>query len=253
MENRMTLQRLFPHFRPPRPPFQKPVKPGCRVCCCPGEPGPQGPQGEPGPQGPQGEPGPQGSQGEPGPQGPQGEPGPQGPQGEPGPQGPQGEPGPQGPQGEPGPQGPQGEPGPQGPQGPQGEPGVPASASFVTYEVVFQTGQPVAFAAGVPDTSGNIALSGGTNIVLQPGKYAVWYSVSAVLDNAGYMQVTPSYNGQPHIEYGVYFRTAAALSSASGAAALLIDVPQQTNFTLSYNSNTTDRSGAANVVICKLA
>ncbi|HIU36200.1 MAG TPA: collagen-like protein [Candidatus Fimenecus excrementigallinarum] len=235
MENRMTLQRLFPHFRPPRPPFQKPVKPGCRVCCCPGEPGPQGPQGEPGPQGPQGEPGPQGSQGEPGPQGPQGEPGPQGPQGEPGPQGPQGE------------------PGPQGPQGPQGEPGVPASASFVTYEVVFQTGQPVAFAAGVPDTSGNIALSGGTNIVLQPGKYAVWYSVSAVLDNAGYMQVTPSYNGQPHIEYGVYFRTAAALSSASGAAALLIDVPQQTNFTLSYNSNTTDRSGAANVVICKLA
>ncbi|KMZ53023.1 hypothetical protein [Dorea sp. D27] len=81
----------------------RPPQPDCCPPCCPGAPGPAGPQGEPGPSGPQGEPGPSGPQGEPGPSGPQGEPGPSGPQGEPGPSGPQGEPGPSGPQGEPGP------------------------------------------------------------------------------------------------------------------------------------------------------
>ncbi len=228
----------------------------CSRCCCrPGPPGPQGPQGEPGPQGPQGEPGPQGPQGEPGPQGPQGEPGPQGPQGVPGPQGPkgnpgpQGLPGPQGPQGEPGPQGPQGEP---GPQGPQGEPADDIFASFATYEVRFENGKPIPFGVATPDVTDNITFQNNTQIVLNPGYYLISYSVSAVLDNSGYMQVTPFYNGTSHLEYGVYFKTAVDSSSACGSSHFIIYVPSQTIFTLNYNSDVTDRSGELNIAILKL-
>lgn len=223
-----------------------------------GEPGPQGPQGEPGPQGPQGEPGPQGSQGEPGSQGPQGEPGPQGPQGELGPEGPQGEPGPEGPQGEPGPEGPQGEPGPQGPQGepgpqgPQGEPAEDIFASFFVFEIPFQNGQPIPFVTGTEDPTGNIVLANNTQIDLAPGYYDISFHVSTVLDNAGYMQVTPFYNGSPHLEYGIYFKTNVDLSSAYGSNAIMIYVPAQTSFTLTYNSNVENRSGAATVAVIKL-
>ena len=250
----------------------------CR-CCRPGPPGPQGPQGEVGPQGPQGEVGPQGPQGEVGPQGPQGEVGPQGPQGEVGPQGPQGEVGPQGPQGEVGPQGPQGEVGPQGPQGeigpqgpqgeigpqgpqgevgpqgPQGEPGKCSEdifASFFAFEQRFKSGNPIQLFIGTADNSGNITLNNNTQIILSPGFYLISYSVSAVLDSAGYMQVTPFYNGTSHLEYGVYFRTAENSSSASGSSHFVIYVPSQTAFTLNYNSDVTDRSGAATVTVLKL-
>lgn len=185
----------------------------------------------------------------PGPQGPQGEPGPQGPQGEPGPQGPQGEPGPQGPQGEPGPQGPQGEP---GPQGPQGEPAKDVFASFVTFEIQFVNGQPIPLGTGTADTTGNITLADSTQIVLSPGYYFISYSVSAILDSAGYMQITPSYNGSPHLEYGIYFKTNVAASSAYGSNAIIIYVPSQTNFTLTYNSSVESRSGAATIAIIKL-
>ena len=246
-----------------------------RVPCCPcrrpqcepgpqgpkGEPGPQGPKGEPGPQGPKGEPGPQGPKGEPGPQGPKGEPGPQGPKGEPGPQGPKGEPGPQGPKGEPGPQGPKGEPGPQGPKGepgPQGPKGEPCEnskdifASFVTFEIQFVNGQPIPIVTGTADTTGNIVLADNTRIVLSPGYYYISYSVSTVLDTPGYMQITPSYNGMSHLEYGIYFKTGTASSSAYGSNSIIIYVPSETNFTLTYNSSAKNRSGAATIAVIKL-
>ncbi len=238
-----------------------------KCCCCQGPQGPQGeqgpqgpqgPQGEQGPQGPQGEQGPQGPQGEQGPQGPQGEQGPQGPQGEQGPRGPQGEPGPQGPQGEQGPQGPQGEQGPQGPQGeqgpqgPQGEPGIETFASFGIFEIRFTNAQSIPFITDINDPSGNIVLTNNTEIVLQPGYYFIDYSVSTVLDTAGYMQITPSYNGTAHLENGIYFKTNTNASSAWGANAIIIYVPAQTNFTLTYNSNVENRSGAATISILKL-
>ena len=177
------------------------------------------------------------------PQGPQGEPGPQGPQG------PQGEPGPQGPQG------PQGEPGPQGPQGPQGEPGVAPDdifASFATFEVRFVNAQPIPLGTSLADPTGNITLADATRIVLTPGYYYISYSVSAVLDEAGYMQITPSYNGASHIEYGIYFKTNVSSSSAYGSNSIIIYVPEETSFTLTYNSNTANRSGAATVAVLKL-
>lgn len=165
-------------------------------------------------------------------------------------QGPQGEPGPQGPQGDPGPQGPQGEP---GPQGPQGEPANDIFASFYIFEIQFVNGQPIPFITGTEDPTGNITLENNTQIVLLPGYYHINYSVSTVLDDAGYMQITPSYNGTPHLEYGIYFKTNTTSSSAYGSNALIIYVPSQTSFTLTYNSNSAgNRSGAATVTVIKL-
>ena len=175
--------------------------------------------------------------------------GPQGPQGEPGSQGPQGEPGPQGPQGEPGPQGPQGEP---GPQGPQGEPTKDIFASFFIFEKLFQNSQPIPWITGTADTTGNISLINNTEIELTPGYYYISYNVSAILDNAGYMQITPSYNDMPYLTYGIYFKTNATSSSAYGSNSIIIYVPSQTTFKLTYNSNVTSRSGAATISIIKL-
>ncbi len=179
-------------------------------------------------------------------------PGPQGPQGEPGPQGPQGEPGPQGPQGEPGPQGPQGEPGPQGPQGEPGQPPDDIFASFATFGVLFVNASLIPMGTVLADPTGNIVLEDATRVVLMPGYYYVSYSVSALFNAPGYLQVTPSFNGAPHLEYGVYFKTNATSSSAAGASSIIIYVPEQTTFTLTYNSNEEGRSGALTLSFLKL-
>ena len=209
-----------------------------------GPAGPQGEQGEPGPEGPQGEPG------EPGPEGPQGPAGPQGEQGEPGPQGPQGPAGPQGAQGEPGPEGPQG---PAGPQGDPGEPGVIARASFVTYMQQFASGAPISFATAEADGTGRITQPSSTQVGLEPGTYFVTYHISAVLETAGYLQITPSYSGGAHLEYGVYGRTADASVTVNGSAAFLAVIPEATVLTLNANASAAVRDGAMTMVILSLA
>ena len=196
--------------------------------------------------------GPQGPQGEVGPQGPQGEVGPQGPQGEVGPQGPQGEVGPQGPQGEVGPQGPQGEVGPQGDPGPQGPPGPSTFASYNNYEATFTNGNLVPLQAVTADTTGNITLQDGNKILLEPGYYNIFYGISTILDNAGYMQVTPTYNGTSHLDDGIYSKVGSPGVTAWGAHGLILYAPSQTSFTLTFNSDTTARSGDASVTILKL-
>ena len=209
-----------------------------------GPAGPQGEQGEPGPEGPQGEPG------EPGPEGPQGPAGPQGEQGEPGPEGPQGPAGPQGAQGEPGPEGPQG---PAGPQGDPGEPGVIARASFVTYMQQFASGAPISFATAEADGTGRITQPSSTQVGLEPGTYFVTYHISAVLETAGYLQITPSYSGGAHLEYGVYGRTADASVTVNGSAAFLAVIPEATVLTLNANASAAVRDGAMTMVILSLA
>ena len=224
-----------------------------------GEPGPEGPQGPAGPQGEQGEPGPEGPQGPAGPQGEPGEPGPEGPQGPAGPQGEQGEPGPEGPQGPAGPQGAQGEPGPEGPQGPAGpqgdpgEPGVIARASFVTYMQQFASGAPISFATAEADGTGRITQPSSTQVGLEPGTYFVTYHISAVLETAGYLQITPSYSGGAHLEYGVYGRTADASVTVNGSAAFLAVIPEATVLTLNANASAAVRDGAMTTVILSLA
>ena len=190
--------------------------------------------------------------GKPGPAGPQGEQGPAGPQGEQGPAGPQGEQGPAGPQGEQGPAGPQGEQGPAGPQGEQGPAGPDSYASFVSYMQQFVNGTPISFTQAAADPTGHISQSSATQVALEPGTYFVTYHVSAILEAAGYLQVTPAYNGSAFLEYGVYDRVNSASVSVSGSAAFIAVVPAQTVLTLNYNSSAAARDGAMTMVILRL-
>ena len=171
---------------------------------------------------------------------PRGKPGPEGPAG------PQGEQGPAGPQGERGPAGPQGEQGEQGPAGPD------LYASFVAYMQQFANGSPISFTKAVADPTGHISQPSATQVALAPGTYFVTYHVSAVLEAAGYLQITPFYNGAAFLEYGVYDRVSSASVSVSGSAAFIAVVPAQTVLTLNCNSSAAVRDGAMTMVILGL-
>ena len=177
---------------------------------------------------------------------PRGKPGPEGPAG------PQGEQGPAGPQGEQGPAGPQGEQGPAGPQGEQGPAGPDLYASFVAYMQQFANGSPISFTQAVADPTGHISQPSATQVALAPGTYFVTYHVSAVLEAAGYLQITPFYNGAAFLEYGVYDRVSSASVSVSGSAAFIAVVPAQTVLTLNCNSSAAVRDGAMTMVIMVL-
>ena len=177
---------------------------------------------------------------------PRGKPGPEGPAG------PQGEQGPAGPQGEQGPAGPQGEQGPAGPQGEQGPVGPDLYASFVAYMQQFANGSPISFTQAVADPTGHISQPSATQVALAPGTYFVTYHVSAVLEAAGYLQITPFYNGAAFLEYGVYDRVSSASVSVSGSAAFIAVVPAQTVLTLNCNSSAAVRDGAMTMVILGL-
>lgn len=177
---------------------------------------------------------------------PRGRPGPEGPAG------PQGEQGPAGPQGEQGPAGPQGEQGPSGPQGEQGPSGPDLYASFVAYMQQFANGSPISFTQAVADPTGHISQPSATQVALAPGTYFVTYHVSAVLEAAGYLQITPFYNGAAFLEYGVYDRVSSASVSVSGSAAFIAVVPAQTVLTLNCNSSAAVRDGAMTMVIMGL-
>ena len=177
------------------------------------------------------------------------------PRGKPGPEGaagPQGEQGPAGPQGEQGPAGLQGEQGPAGPQGEQGPAGPDLYASFVAYMQQFANGSPISFTQAVADPTGHISQPSATQVALAPGTYFVTYHVSAVLEAAGYLQITPFYNGAAFLEYGVYDRVSSASVSVSGSAAFIAVVPAQTVLTLNCNSSAAVRDGAMTMVILGL-
>ena len=229
-----------------------------------GETGPTGatgPQGAPGLRGVTGPTGPTGATGAQGIQGPIGSQGPAGPRGEAGATGETGPTGADGPtgatgiQGIPGPTGPAGPAGPTGATGATGPTGVipnDVAASFINYGAQFQNAALIPMGIGVADPTGNIVLTDPTRITLAPGVYSIFYEVSALLPDSGYIQVTPYYNSAPHLEYGIYFMTGAGRSSASGSASFLVEVPVQTVFDLTFNSSVRIGDGTLNLVIHKL-
>ena len=150
---------------------------------------------------------------------------------------------------------PRGKPGPEGPAGPQGEQG-PAGpdlyASCVAYMQQFANGSPISFTQAVADPTGHISQPSATQVALAPGTYFVTYHVSAVLEAAGYLQITPFYNGAAFLEYGVYDRVSSASVSVSGSAAFIAVVPAQTVLTLNCNSSAAVRDGAMTMVILGL-
>lgn len=181
--------------------------------------------------------------------------GPRGPKGMTGATGSTGSTGPQGipgVTGATGRQGPTGATGLQGPTGPTGALPDQAFASFAIYAYQFVNATQIPLYTVVADATGQIASLDNTRIMLAPGYYLISYHVSTLLSTPGYMQITPTYNGDPHIEFGIYFKTTGNVASAYGSNSLIIEVPAETNFTLTYNSNVVSTDGTATITFLKL-
>ncbi len=116
----------------------------------------------------------------------------------------------------------------------------------------FANGQPISFKTAVADPTGHITQSSGTQVSLSPGTYLIHYNVEAVLETAGYLQVTPSYNGQGQLPYGVYARTADDNVTVSGSSSFIAEVPAATTLTLNVNSSAATRDGTMTMVILGL-
>ena len=116
----------------------------------------------------------------------------------------------------------------------------------------FANGSPITFKMAVADPTGHITQSSGTQVALSPGTYFITYNVEAVLNKAGYLQVTPSYNGQGVLEYGVYGRTIDDSVTVAGSSSFIAAVPSATTLSLNVNSNTTTRDGTMTMVILGL-
>ena len=125
-------------------------------------------------------------------------------------------------------------------------------ASFFAYMQRFTSGTPISFATAVADSTGHITQPNATRVTLAPGTYLVTYHVSAVLETAGYLQVTPSYNGQAFLQYGVYGRTIDKSVTVSGSSSFIAVVPAQTDLILNVNTDVTTRDGAMTMAILGL-
>ena len=227
--------------------YHDPIQPKCLPCC-----GCQGPAGPTGPTGPIGLPGVPGATGPTGPAGIQGIPGPTGPTGPAGPTGPTGPAGASGPAGAIGPTGPGGSIGPTGPTGPAGETRDDVFASFFNYQYPLTQGAQILLLQAVEDPTGNITQTAPTLIGLQPGYYLVSYKVSALFRQANYLQVTPFYNGIPHLEYGVYFALSGDGGTACGSGHLILEAPAATTFSLTYSGSANATEGEINLTFLKL-
>ncbi len=239
----------------------------------PGPPGPTGSTGATGPAGATGAAGPRGATGAVGPTGATGPTGLPGPTGAAGPAGSAGATGPTGPTGAAGAVGPRGRTGPTGAQGPAGAAGpagatgptgatgntgptgaapLDSFASFASYNDQFTDDTLLALYPVVADPTGQITESDLRHVQLAPGSYLVTYKVSALFSTPNYMQVTPYYNGQAHLETGIYFATTANGSTTSGASTFILVAPTATTFTLSYSGSATARDGQIDMTILKL-
>ena len=230
------------------------------TCCRPvlnfeiprGNTGPAGATGPAGPTGANGPAGPTGPTGAAGLIGATGPAGPTGPSGPTGPAGPTGTTGANGPAGPTGATGPTGAAGLIGATGPAGEAPDDVFASFATFAIPFTNATQIPLGTSTADPTGQIVLSDPTHIDLAPGYYLISYHVSSILSTPGYMQITPYYNGSSHIEYGIYFRTASNYTTAYGSNSIIIDVPEQTRFSLTFNSPVTNTEGTATITVVKL-
>ena len=111
---------------------------------------------------------------------------------------------------------------------------------------------PISFATAEADGTGRITQPSSTQVGLEPGTYFVTYHISAVLETAGYLQITPSYSGGAHLEYGVYGRTADDSVTVSGSSSFIAVVPSATTLSLNVNSSAATRDGTMTMVILGL-
>lgn len=139
-----------------------------------------------------------------------------------------------------------------GPTGPTGPTPDQTFASFADFADPFDNATLIPMHVVVADATGQIVSLDTTHITLAPGYYLMSYHVSVILRTPGYMQVTPSYNGASHIEFGLYFKTTGDVGSAYGSNSVVLDIPAQTTFTLTYNSNTASSDGTLTLTFLKL-
>lgn len=125
-------------------------------------------------------------------------------------------------------------------------------ASFYNPSAVLNQGNYLELYPDVMDPTGQITIAGNQRIQLAAGHYLVICKISAIFRTANYMQITPAYNGAPHLEYGIYFATSTNGSSAAGSANFIIRAPAATELTFSYNSSGSATDGEINVTVLKL-
>lgn len=236
MQNNNMNEKVYRCFTPDQ----------CRYCSLKGATGVTGPAGTTGPTGPTG---PTGATGVTGATGSAGVPGITGPTG---PAGITGATGPTGSTGATGPTGATGATGPTGATGSTGEVPDDSFASYFAFQQPLTVGTLITLFPAVTDITGNITQSDSEHITLQPGYYLVSYKVSAVFSTANYMQITPSYNGSPHIENGIYFATTTNGSSACGSAFFIIHATSETQFSLNYSGSGNATDGEVNITFLKL-
>ena len=148
--------------------------------------------------------------------------------------------------------GPTGATGSTGPTGPAGEAPADVFASFGNYAAQFTVGQLIPLYPVVTDPTGQITNTDQRRIILEPGYYWISYNVSALFDTPNYMQITPYYNGRPHLETGIYFATNANGSSVGGAVSIILEATERTVFTLTYSGSGPATEGQVNLTILKL-
>lgn len=236
MQNNNMNEKVYRCFTPDQ----------CRYCSLKGATGVTGPAGATGPTGPTG---PTGATGVTGATGSAGVPGITGPTGS---AGITGATGPTGSTGATGPTGATGATGPTGATGSTGEVPDDSFASYFAFQQPLTVGTLITLFPAVTDITGNITQSDSEHITLQPGYYLVSYKVSAVFSTANYMQITPSYNGSPHIENGIYFATTTNGSSACGSAFFIIHATSETQFSLNYSGSGNATDGEVNITFLKL-
>lgn len=141
---------------------------------------------------------------------------------------------------------------PPGVTGPVGRVPSDIFASFINFVAQFTNASLIQMGVWVADPTGNIVLTDPARISLALGIYSIFYDVSALISKSTFMQITPYYNGCPHIEYGIYFATGPSCSSAFGSVSFMIEVPVQTVFNLTYNSTVTATVETLTMAIFKL-
>lgn len=232
-----------------------------------GNTGPIGPTGNTGVTGATGNTGPTGSTGNTGVTGATGSTGPIGPMGNTGVTGATGSTGPIGPTGNTGVTGATGNTGPIGPMGNTGVTGATGStgptgptgtvqqsfASFADFGRRYGNGARMFLFPVVSDTDGNIqSINNNTAIHLMAGYYHITYQVSSLLSAGGLMQITPAYLGASHIEFGIYSRVANARETVSGTVDMILNITEDTDFTLTINTSVTNSETQLTMSIIKL-
>ncbi|MEE0677727.1 MAG: collagen-like protein, partial [[Clostridium] leptum] len=139
-----------------------------------------------------------------------------------------------------------------GPTGAAGEAPDDIFASYAAVQSVYNNGDLITLYPAITDPTGNITATDLTHITLVAGYYLISYKVSVIFPTANYMQITPSYNGTPHLDTGIYFATSTNGSSACGSAFFVLYAPSPTVFTLTYSGSGRATGGDVNLTILKL-